>query len=292
MKAATFQHGGVIKAGVAEGDAIAVCASGPAARTAVRALIEGGETALSEWQDLCSDGAERVPLSEAALLAPLPEPRRDLFCVGKNYFAHAAEFHSSGFDSSSREEVPEAPVVFTKATTAVIGPGTAVRVSLDPTRTVDYEGELAVVIGRPTFQVSKAAALDHVFGYTIVNDVTSRALQKKHNQWVIGKSLDTFGPMGPYIVTRDEVGPLEALRLVTRVNGEVRQDASLADLIFDVPTLIETLSATMTLLPGDVIATGTPVGVGIGFDPPRYLAPGDRVSISITNIGELINPTV
>ncbi|MDH3242880.1 MAG: fumarylacetoacetate hydrolase family protein, partial [Alphaproteobacteria bacterium] len=130
----------------------------------------------------------------------------------------------------------------------------------------------------------------YVFGYTILNDVTARVLQGRHNQWLIGKSLDTFGPMGPYLVTADEVGDVTALELETRVNGEIRQKASLADLIFDIPTLIETLSATMTLLPGDIIATGTPVGVGLGFDPPRYLAAGDIVSVTVSRIGELSNP--
>jgi 2-keto-4-pentenoate hydratase/2-oxohepta-3-ene-1,7-dioic acid hydratase in catechol pathway len=131
-----------------------------------------------------------------------------------------------------------------------------------------------------------------VFGYTICNDVTSRELQRRHNQWLIGKSLDSFGPLGPWIVTADELGDITQQELVTTVNGEVRQKAVVRDLIFDIPTLIETLSATMTLQPGDVIATGTPAGVGIGFDPPRYLAPGDKVSVSISGIGVLENPVV
>ena len=290
MKFATFSHAGTVKAGVVLDDRIAVCASGEDARNAVRGLIEEGDEALSRWRDMVADPAETVALSDVDLMAPIPEPRRNIFCVGKNYHAHAAEFHSSGFDSTGKEAVPEVPVIFTKATTCVIGPGEAIRGSLDPTNSTDYEGEFCAVIGKRAFQVAKADAYDYVFGYTILNDATARVLQGRHNQWLIGKSLDTFGPMGPYLVTADEVGDVTALELETRVNGEVRQKASVADLIFDIPTLIETMSATMTLLPGDIIATGTPVGVGLGFDPPRYLVAGDIVSISVSRIGELSNP--
>jgi len=290
MKLTTFSHAGKVKAGVVVNDKIAVCASGTDARNAVRALIESGDEALSRWREMAADPRETVALAEVDLMAPIPEPRRNIFCVGKNYYAHAAEFHSSGFDSTGKEAVPEVPVVFTKATTCVIGPGEAIRGSLDPTNSTDYEGEFCAVIGKRAFQVTKAQAYDYVFGYTILNDVTARVLQGRHNQWLIGKSLDTFGPMGPYLVTADEVGDVTALELETRVNGEVRQKAPIADLIFDIPTLIETLSATMTLLPGDIIATGTPVGVGLGFDPPRYLVAGDIVSISVSKIGELSNP--
>ena len=213
----------------------------------------------------------------------------DVFCVGKNYFAHANEFHSSGFDSSGKEAVPSAPIIFTKATTSIVGPDAVVRGSLDPTQTVDYEGELGVILGTRAFQVPKDKAYDQVFGYVVMNDVTSRELQRHHNQWVIGKGIDTFCPMGPYIVTSDEVGDVTKLVLETEINSEPRQKASVADLIFDIPTLIETMSATMTLLPGDIIATGTPDGVGIGFKPPKYLAKGDRMSVRITGLGELNN---
>ena len=173
-----------------------------------------------------------------------------------------------------------------------VGPGGDIRATLDPTGSVDYEGELGVVIGKRAFQVSKANAHDIVFGYVIVNDVTSRELQRKHSQWVIGKGIDTFCPMGPYLVTADEVADVGALELETHVNDELRQKARVSDLIFDIPTLIETITATMTLLPGDVIATGTPAGVGIGLVPPRYLVPGDRVRVSITGLGDLENNVV
>lgn len=290
MKLTTFSHAGTVKAGVVVDEKIVVCASGKDARDAVRGLIEAGDDALSRWRDMAADRRETVALSDVDLMAPVPEPRRNIFCVGKNYKTHAAEFHSSGYDSTGREAVPKAPVIFTKATTCVIGPGDTIRGSLDPTGSVDYEGELCAVIGRRAFQVARGQAFDYVLGYTILNDVTSRVLQKRHNQWLLGKSIDTFGPLGPFLVTADEVGDVSALELETRVNGETRQKACVADLIFDIPTLIETMSATMTLLPGDMIATGTAAGVGLGFDPPRYLVAGDTVAITISRLGELSNP--
>lgn len=289
MKLATFMRGEAWGAGLVENQEIAVLAEGRDARFAVRSVVEAGAPALEEWRELARR-APRVRLDEVVLEAPIPEPRRDIFCVGKNYRAHAAEFHSSGFDSGGREEIPSAPVVFSKATTSVVGPTATIRAHLDPTSTVDYEGELGLVIGKRAFGVGKAEAYDIVFGYTIINDVTSRELQRRHNQWLIGKGVDTFAPMGPYIVTADEFGDVGPVELLTSVNGQVRQRALLSDLIFDIPTLIETLTATMTLLPGDIIATGTPAGVGIGFDPPRYLASGDTVTVSITGLGEISNP--
>jgi 2-keto-4-pentenoate hydratase/2-oxohepta-3-ene-1,7-dioic acid hydratase in catechol pathway len=231
-----------------------------------------------------------VPLASVKLLAPIPRPARNIFCVGKNYHEHAKEFASSGFDSTAKEVVPEAPVVFSKPPSAVIATGETILGSLDPTHSVDYEGELAVVIGRGGRGISRANALAHVFGYTIVNDVTARTLQQKHRQWLLGKGIDTFCPMGPAILTAAEVPDPAALRLQTWVNGEKRQDASVADLIFDIPTLIETISSVIALEPGDVIATGTPVGVGIGFSPPKFLAAGDVVAIEVTGIGRLENP--
>lgn len=289
MKLVTFDFDGLTGAGVLEGDRVVVCEAGPEARYAVRRIAEGDADRLDLWRKTAHAGGLRVEIRGVTLLAPIPEPRRDLFCVGKNYRAHAAEFHGSGFDSGGREEIPSAPVIFTKSLAAVTGPGAVIEASLDSTRTTDYEGELGVVIGRRAARVAGVDAMDCVFGYTIVNDVTARELQRRHNQWVIGKGIDTFAPMGPVLVTADEIPDVAALTLTTTVNGEVRQKASVGDLIFDIPTLIETMTATMTLLPGDIIATGTPAGVGIGFKPPRYLADGDRVAISIDGIGTLEN---
>ena len=242
------------------------------------------------WLDQAVRKAPRLPIGSAQLVAPIPLPRRNIFCIGKNYAAHAREFQQSGFDAtSSGQDVPTAPVVFTKAPSSVIGPEAAILANLDPTNSVDYEGELGVVIGRGGRGISRTDAMDHVFGYTIINDVTARTLQHKHKQWFLGKSIDSFCPMGPTLVTADEIPDPTRLKLETRVNGELRQNAVVSDLIFDIPTLIETISRGMTLMPGDIIATGTPEGVGIGFTPPKYLNSGDTVAVTIDPIGTLTN---
>lgn len=229
-------------------------------------------------------------LSGVQIDAPILPPR-NIMCVGKNYHAHAHEFTKSGFDSSAKDQseaIPTAPIIFTKAPETVIASGDDIRYPTGVSDSIDYEAELGVIIGKAGRGISKADALDHVFGYVILNDMTARDLQSKHKQWFIGKSLDTFCPMGPWIATADEVD-VANLDLKCWVNGELRQDANTSDLIFDVPTLIETLSQGLTLQPGDVIATGTPAGVGIGFDPPKYLARGDEIAIEITGLGRLLN---
>jgi 2-keto-4-pentenoate hydratase/2-oxohepta-3-ene-1,7-dioic acid hydratase in catechol pathway len=184
-----------------------------------------------------------------------------------------------------------APAVFTKPPSCVVGPDAPVSTHPNATTAVDYEGELAVIIGRGGGDIPRSEAIAHVWGFTIVNDVTACDRQKNHRQWFLGKALDDFCPMGPYVTTCDEVDPT-AMRLRTWVNGELRQDANTGDLIFDTPSLIETISAGLTLLPGDVIATGTPKGVGIGFHPPRFLKPGDTVTVEISGLGVLTNSFV
>ncbi len=233
--------------------------------------------------------AKAPPVAGARLCAPIPRPPKNVFCVGKNYREHAKEFAGSGFDGGAKDVVPPHPVVFTKPHTAIIATGEPILSEFDPTGGLDYEGELAVVIGHGGRGIAKADALKHVFGYTIVNDVTARHLQKRHSQWILGKGLDSFCPMGPAILTADEVPDPTKLVLTTWVNGEQRQKAPVADLIFDIPTLIEAISAAITLEPGDVIATGTPAGVGIGFSPPRFLRKGDVVRIEVSGIGVLEN---
>ncbi|TKI07154.1 fumarylacetoacetate hydrolase family protein [Martelella alba] len=231
-----------------------------------------------------------VERDRVQLLAPIPRPARNIFCVGKNYREHAKEFQASGFDASANENTPALPVIFTKAPSSVIGPGMTIPAYLDYSDSTDYEGELAVVIGRGGRHIARAEAMAHVFGYTIINDVTARTLQQAHRQWFLGKSLDGYCPMGPALVTADEIPSPEQLQLRTWVNGELRQNASVADLLFDIPTLIETLSRTMSLESGDIIATGTCAGVGIGFNPPKFLTHGDQVDIEILPIGRLGNP--
>jgi 2-keto-4-pentenoate hydratase/2-oxohepta-3-ene-1,7-dioic acid hydratase in catechol pathway len=232
-----------------------------------------------------------VALTGVRLTAPMPRPRRNIFCVGKNYYAHAREFAGSGFDSSAKAggDVPSVPIVFSKVPESVIGSGDCIELPLGVSDAIDYEAELAVIIGRGGKGIRAADALQHVWGYTIINDVTARDWQSRHSQWHLGKSFDTFCPMGPWLVSADECdGGNTAVRCF--VNGQLRQDARTTDLIFNIPTLIETLSAGISLYPGDIIATGTPVGVGIGFKPPKYLRSGDLVRIEIDGIGHIENP--
>ena len=231
-----------------------------------------------------------IAMADLRLTAPLPKPRRNIFCVGKNYFEHAREFAGSGFDSSAKSggDIPAFPIYFSKVPESVVGPDAAVEMPA-ASSAIDYEAELAVVIGQGGKGISKADAMKHVWGYTIINDVTARDWQGRHSQWLLGKSFDTFCPMGPWLVSADELDATNT-RVRGYVNGELRQDASTTDLIFDIPTLIETLSAGITIYPGDVIATGTPVGVGIGFKPPKYLKSGDVLRVEIDGIGALSNP--
>ena len=256
----------------------------PTEMTALIGALSGGAT-------LPEPSGEGEALDEAMLLAPLPHPPRNIFCVGKNYHAHAREFAGSGYDSSSTsaaDAIPKAPIIFTKPFTSVSGPWDDIPMVPGLDAELDYEAELAVVIGRGGRAIPKAEAMAHVFGYTVVNDVTARDLQGVHKQWLLGKGIDGFCPMGPWIVTADELQH-DAMRVSCTVNGEKRQDAVTSDLIFDIPTLIETISLSMALLPGDVIATGTPEGVGIGFKPPRFLRDGDVVECAIEGIGRIRN---
>ena len=231
---------------------------------------------------------EAIALTEVVLEAPLPVPRRNLFCVGRNYRSHAQELSASVF----KDNAPDAeawPIVFTKLPECVIGPHDDVQLPGATVSTqIDYEAELAVVIGIGGRNIARTEAMRHVFGYTIVNDVTARDVQMRHQQWDLGKSFDTFCPMGPWIVTADALAGAHT-RLRCWVNGALRQDATTADLIFDIPTLIETCSRGITLMPGDVIATGTPAGVGLGMTPPTFLREGDVVRVEIGGLGVIEN---
>jgi 2-keto-4-pentenoate hydratase/2-oxohepta-3-ene-1,7-dioic acid hydratase in catechol pathway len=228
-----------------------------------------------------------LPIDAVTLEAPIPQPRRNLFCVGRNYHEHAKELSGSVFKDSSANTAAW-PIVFTKVPECVIASGRPVQLPLQVSEQIDYEAELAVVIGKGGRNIRREDAMGHVFGYTIVNDVTARDVQMRHQQWDLGKSFDTFCPMGPWLVTADELDG-QATRVRCWVNGELRQDARTTDLIFDIPSLIETCSRGITLLPGDIIATGTPSGVGMGMKPPVFLKPGDKVRIEIDGIGVLEN---
>lgn len=254
------------------------------AERGLAALLETGHALLP-----LRDVAHPLSSSAVELLAPIPQPRRNILCVGKNYHAHVQEIARHGFDTTGGGAVPPpAPIIFSKLPDCVIGPGAAILHDARVTSELDYEAELGVIIGRKGRAIPRATALDHVWGYTIINDVTARDLQKRHQQWLLGKSQDSYCPMGPFAVTRDLLD-LDDTPIRLWVNDELRQDGNTRLMMFDVPTLIATISAGITLYPGDIIATGTPAGVGAGFDPPRFLAAGDRVRIEIPPIGVLEN---
>lgn len=233
---------------------------------------------------------ESHALDTVELLAPIPLPRRNVFCVGKNYYAHVQEIANQGFDTTGGGDTPpDAPIVFSKLPDCVIATGRPILRDTTVTQSLDYEAELGVIIGKRGRGIKAADALEHVWGYTIINDVSARDVQARHIQWLLGKSQDSFCPMGPFAVTRDALD-LSDTAIRCWVNDELRQDGNTALMMFDVPTLIEAISAGITLHPGDVIATGTPAGVGAGFEPPRFLKHGDRVRIEIPPIGVLENP--
>jgi 2-keto-4-pentenoate hydratase/2-oxohepta-3-ene-1,7-dioic acid hydratase in catechol pathway len=299
MKFISFRYQNQIAAGLMLPDGVLPLAE--AARTAgenvdlssVLAIIRGGEPASAACQRLASHAMEAgtglIPVSQAPLLAPLPVPVRNVFCVGRNYLDHVKEGAKTLFVDL---KLPEVPQFFTKATHTVIGPGADVRLDAKLTQRLDYEVELAIVIGRGGRDIAAGAAFDHIFGYTIANDVTARDLQRRHEQWFKGKSLDTTLPLGPWIIDREEIGDPTSLELSMSVNGQERQRARVAQMIFDIPNIIESLSAGLTLEPGDIIATGTPAGVGFAMTPPQYLHGGDEMVATIDRIGELRNRVV
>jgi len=265
-------------------------ASDPSLPSDMAEFVALGASGLAAVQQILDDSTAMM-VTEHRLEAPI-RPRNNIMAIGKNYRAHALEFSASGFDASETTALPEHPIVFTKALSSIIADGDGIELSSDPSDTTDYEGELGVIIGEGGMHISKADAIDHVYGYTVINDVTARAVQQQHVQFFLGKSGATFGPMGPAIVTADEIDDITEVTLRTRINGDLRQESKISLLIFDIPTIIAVISRTVRLEPGDVIATGTPAGVGIGFDPPKFLQVGDVVEIDIEGIGTLTNPVV
>lgn len=285
MRVATFSIAGERRVGLVDLDTQTIAPfdfTVDQAKSGILALIERNGAGLPR-------ALSPIPLSQVEIEAPIPQPRRNIFCVGKNYHEHAHEFARSGFDSSAGAgAIPKHPIIFSKVPESVVANHASVLIDPSVSTAIDYEAELAVIIGKGGRGISKENALDHVWGYTIVNDVTARDLQGKYSQWLIGKSQDTFCPMGPWAVTRDELD-LATAGIRCFVNEDLRQNSQISLLIFDIPTIIATLSQGITLKPGDIIATGTPVGVGIGFDPPKYLKAGDVVRIEIDGIGTLEN---
>ena len=228
-----------------------------------------------------------LPLSAVTLLAPIPRPRQDVICLGINYKAHAEE--AERYSSEAFKKERPIPIYFSKRVSEAVGPEGFIESHPGLVQRLDYESELAVIIGKTAKNVKAADAADYIFGYTVLNDVSARLLQTAHKQWYFGKGLDGFTPIGPCITTADEIAFPPALTLTTRVNGELRQNSNTELLLNSIAEIIQELSSGMTLLPGTIIATGTPAGVGMGFDPPKFLKPGDVVECSIEGIGTLRN---
>jgi len=227
-----------------------------------------------------------VLLDSIKLLAPIPNPKRNIFCLGKNYIDHVKEIKMTKISDSG---IPDFPIYFTKVASPAIGNGEMIKFSTEVTTQVDYEVELAIVIGKKGINIKPEHAEEYIFGYTIVNDVSARDLQGKHTQWFKGKSLDTFCPMGSCIVHKNEIPFPVELNIRSSINGELRQNSNTKNLIFDIPCIISDLSKGLTLKPGDIICTGTPSGVGMGFHPPKFLENGDIVECYIQSIGKLVN---
>ncbi|MDD5931571.1 MAG: fumarylacetoacetate hydrolase family protein [Oscillospiraceae bacterium] len=276
MKLITFLHENVEKVGVLTADETAVA---PLPFPDMNTLIESGDLSAAQ-------AAESVPLSGVTLLAPIPHPRQDVICLGINYRSHAAE--AEQYSDAFKKERP-IPIYFSKRVTEAVAPGGFIESHPGLVERLDYEAELAVIIGKKARNVPAEEAERYIFGYTVLNDVSARVLQTSHKQWYFGKGLDGFTPMGPCITTADEIAFPPRLAITCRVNGELRQDSTTDLLLTGIPEIIAELSSGMTLLPGTIIATGTPAGVGMGFDPPRFLKSGDSVECRIEGIGTLQN---
>jgi 2-keto-4-pentenoate hydratase/2-oxohepta-3-ene-1,7-dioic acid hydratase in catechol pathway len=298
MKYAMFSLGfdPVPRIGLLRGDLVvdlktAAAASWPECPPTLLDLIQRGPDA---WQRMrtAADAASTAASHRAVDVrwhAPIPRPPKNVFCLGRNYVAHAEEAARA---RGQELKVPPVPVIFTKAPTSVSGPFDDVAVDRGATQQVDWEVELGAVIGTGGRNITKGRALEHVFGYTVINDLSARDLQQQHMQWFKGKSLDGFCPMGPVLVTADEFGDPQSKRLRLRVNGVTKQDATTAAMIFPLDVIIEWLSKGLTLEPGDVIATGTPEGVGMGRTPPEFLQDGDVIETEVEGIGVLRNRIV
>ena len=250
------------------------------------ALIASGKAGLAKIKKDLKKG-KGVLLSSVRVLAPIPRPRKNIFCVGWNYVEH---FEEGAKARTNVQELPAHPTFFTKAVTAVNGPYDRIPLHAGVTEKLDWEVELGVVIGRGGSNIAEADAMKHVFGYTVINDVSAREVQRKHGQqWFKGKSLDGLCPMGPWIATADEVKDPGDLHLTTRVNGVVKQDSNTRHMYFKIPRIIAELSAGLTLEPGDIISTGTPAGVGHARTPPEFLRAGDVLETEIAGLGLLRN---
>jgi 2-keto-4-pentenoate hydratase/2-oxohepta-3-ene-1,7-dioic acid hydratase in catechol pathway len=288
MRFASFWDAGESHVGVVvdEGVIDLACLPGLGVACLLDVIRGGADRLAAIASGLSGENCSIRPLNELKLLAPVPGSGKNIFCIGRNYLGHVEEGYRA---RNLAIDVPQAPQIFTKPRTALAAAGDALSFDKSVSDRMDYEGELGIIIGKGGRDIASQDAFDHIFGYTVINDVTARDLQRKHEQWFKGKGLDQSCPMGPWIVTKDEVPDIEAVEIVTKVNGETRQSAKVSQMIFDIPTILSELSKGMTLEPGDVIATGTPEGVGYAMATPQYLADGDVVTVAISGIGELTN---
>ena len=288
MKLVTYRENGAEKVGALTKDGAAIV---PLSVPDMNTLIEAMPlSALSSAVTAAEDSGVSVALADVELLSPIPRPRQDVLCLGMNYKAHAAE--AAQYDAGAFTKEKPVAVYFSKRVSEAVAPGGAIQSHRELVERLDYEVELAVILGKTAKHVKAAEAGDYIFGYTILNDVSARDVQTGHKQWYFGKSLDGFTPMGPCIVTADEIAFPPALAISSSVNGELRQSSNTSLFLNSIPEVLEELTAAMTLLPGTIIATGTPAGVGMGFDPPKFLKPGDVVTCAIEGIGTLTNPVV
>ena len=286
MKLVTYRENGAEQVGALTKDGTAIL---PLPVPDMNTLIETMTLSqLSSAVTAAEGSGASVALADVELLAPIPRPRQDVLCLGMNYKAHASEAAKYDADAFTKEK-PTA-VYFSKRVSEAVAPGGVIQSHQDLVERLDYEVELAVILGKTAKHVKAAEAGDYIFGYTVLNDVSARDVQTGHKQWYFGKSLDGFTPMGPCIVTADEIAFPPALGISSTVNGEPRQDSNTSLFLNSIQDVLEELTAGMTLLPGTIIATGTPAGVGMGFDPPKFLKPGDTVSCTIEGIGTLTNP--
>jgi 2-keto-4-pentenoate hydratase/2-oxohepta-3-ene-1,7-dioic acid hydratase in catechol pathway len=286
MRLVTYDAGGGARLGALRADTVVAL---DAVAPSMLALIDGGPQLLQKAHAELERATSTISLGAVRLLAPIPRPRQDVICLGMNYVAHAIE---SDRARGREPKLPEHPVFFTKAATTVCGPDDDIPLDPRVTAQLDYEVELAYIVGRGGVNIAREDAHNHIFGYTIVNDISARDLQNQHQQFYKGKSLDRSCPMGPWIVTADEISDPMALGLRLRLNGETRQNSTLGDLIFDIPTTLAVLSLGQTLEPGAIISTGTPSGVGMGRNPPEYLRAGDVMEAEVDQIGVLRNRVV
>lgn len=287
MRLVTYQDERGAHVGALRDDTTIVSLDGVA--SSMLALIEGGPALLDQARAALERAEQTVALSAVKLLAPIPRPRQNIICLGMNYVEHAYESNrAKGLPPS----LPPHPVLFTKAATTVCAHEDDIPLDPAVTQQLDYEVELAYIVGKPGKNIARDQAMQHIFGYTVLNDISARDLQNRHQQFYKGKSLDNSCPIGPWIVTADEIPDPSMLGLRLRLNGETRQDSSVGDLIFDIPTTLEVLSLGQTVESGTIVTTGTPSGVGMGFTPQRWMQPGDVMEAEIDQIGVLRNRVV